>query len=143
MSDLRPLDLLEKFYEAETVFFGSGGSDFARVAAMLDDNVTVRQAAGLPWSGEYVGRDQFREMFGAMAAQWKELRVISDGASLMEGTDSVAVLTRIEAVTHDGEPFSTPFCQVFRFRDGVIVEIWPFWWDTTSVTESLKSGVKG
>jgi ketosteroid isomerase-like protein len=131
------MELLERFYAAETVFFASGGSDFAPVAAMLADDVVVHQADGLPWGGEYEGRDAFRRMFGEMASHWADLAVLREGAEYMVGPDAVTVLTAIEARTHAGEDVRTPFCQVFRFRDGVIAEIWPYWWDTATISAKL------
>lgn len=133
-----PMDLLEKFYAAETEFFGSGGTDFTPIAAMLDPDVVVHSAPGLPWGGEYRGHDGFQALFGEMGARWANLTVLRDGAEYMFGDDSVTVLTAIEAETHAGEQVRTPFCQVFRFADGVITEIWPFWFDSADISRRLE-----
>ena len=67
-----PREVLEDFYQAERKFMKAGGSQsgasFADMASTLDENVILHQSPDLPFGGEYVGHERYREWANAMSA---------------------------------------------------------------------------
>ncbi len=39
-----------------------------------------------------------------------------------------------------GEKLDWPLLQYFKFREGLILELWPFYWDTAALVDQLQRG---
>jgi ketosteroid isomerase-like protein len=106
--------------------------DFYRLAAageidqcfaLMTDDVVWHNIGSTRFSGSFHGRDGILNdllgpLFGALKGPIRTEvdHLIADG-------DFVAALTRGQAETQDGTPYNNTYCQVFRFRDGKIVEV--------------------
>jgi uncharacterized protein len=131
---------LRRFYAAEERYVASGGEDFAAVAEILHPDVVVVSAASLPYGGEWRGIEQFRRFMEAFGAAWDELEV-EDPAFVEFGDDTVIVLLTMKARSRDtGEAIHAPLCQINRFRDGLLAEVRPFYWDTAETNRVLGHG---
>lgn len=113
----------------DDLYAATGAGDFDRAEEMLTDDLVITEAAGLPMAGVYRGKGALRELY---------VRVM--------GLMDVAALDRIEtttgvdhAVTILSLRFCDPslapaqICELFRFRDGKVCEIRPYYFDPAQV----------
>lgn len=112
--------------------------DWESVAARLTEDFVVTEAEGLPMAGRYEGRNGLRDLY---------IKVM--------GTLDVVALDRVEttvgrdhAVTILSLRFADPslppaeILELFRFRDGKLAEIKPYYFDPAPVNAAarIKSG---
>lgn len=128
---------LKRFYAAEERYVASGGIDFGAVASVIHPDVVVLSAASLPYGGEWRGVEQFERFLKAFGAAWEELEV-QDPTFMEFGDDAViALLTMKAKARKTGETLHAPLCQINRFRDGLLAEVRPFYWDTAETNRVL------
>jgi uncharacterized protein len=128
---------LRRFYAAEERYVASGGSDFAAVAAVIHPDIVVWSAGSLPYGGEWRGAEQFERFLEAFSAAWEELEV-QDPKFVEVDDDAVIVLLTMKAKARKtGERLHAPLCQINRFRDGLLAEVRPFYWDTAETNRIL------
>ncbi len=133
----QPTETLNRFYEAESAYLGAGGGDFSEVAATLDPDCVIFQPASLPYGGEWRGHSGFEAWMKAFAEQWSSLQV--KDSELYPNGDVIVSKSHVYAVAKStGQDADWPLLQFFRVRNGKIVELRPFHWDTASMLEALK-----
>jgi len=95
-SALSPIDVVNRFYDAENAYMnvggGRGGADFGAVAATLDPDVVLHQAPDLPWGGEFHGHAGYEDWARKMSDAFDRLEV-KDARFLTEG-GTVVILCR-------------------------------------------------
>lgn len=114
---------IERFID--DLYTATGTGDWDKAASMLTDDFFVTEADGLPMAGVYRGRNALRELF-----------------TKVMGMVDVAGLDRIQttvggdyAITVVAFRFADPnlapaeLCELFRFRDGKVCEIKPYYFD--------------
>lgn len=104
--------------------------DFDAVGAMLDPDFLLEEAAGLPYAGTYRGVDGWRALSKAIVATWGGFR-----ARILEfpgeTADTLVVRLAISGRSRKtGTPFESTVLELWRFRDGRLREIVPYYWDT-------------
>lgn len=131
---------LARFYAAEERYVASGGDDFAAVAAVVHPDIVVWAATSLPYGGEWRGVEEFEGFLKAFGAAWEDLEVLNP--TFVEfGDDAVIVLLTMKAKARKtGKTIQAPLCQINRFRDGLLVEVRPFYWDTMETNRILGHG---
>ncbi len=132
------LDALRRFYAAEAAYLVAGGGDFGPIAATLDPDVVIRQPASVPYGGEWRGHAGFEAWMRAFAEQWAAMDVT--GSELFPVGDVVVAKSHVHA-THKptGRRVDWPLLQYFKFRDGRVLELWPFYWDTAALLGQLRA----
>ena len=130
-------ETLKRFYEAESAYLAPDGGDFSGVAATLDQDCVIVQPKSLPYGGEWRGHSGFEAWMKAFAEQWSSLQV--KNAELYPNGDVIVSKSHVYAVAKStGRDADWPLLQFFRVRNGKIVELRPFHWDTASMLEALK-----
>jgi ketosteroid isomerase-like protein len=117
------LQLVDDLYAA------TGVGDFDKAEEYLTDDFFITEADTLPFAGVYKGRTALRELY-----------------TKVMGMMDVAGLNRVEttsggdyAVTILSFEFADPelapahLCELFRFRDGKVCEIRPYYYDPASI----------
>jgi ketosteroid isomerase-like protein len=140
MADSEAVEALKRFYAAEEAYVVSGGQDFTVIAETLHEDVVMRQAASLPYGGEWRGRDGIEAWMQAVSAVWSKLEHF-DVRIFDAGDDTV--FTRARAVVTsraNGETFEFPILHQVTIRDGKVVVAEPFYWDTAALLEHLSRG---
>ena len=131
------LETLTRFYEAESAYLTSGGGDFSGVAATLDPDCVIYQPESLPYGGEWRGHSGFEAWMKAFAEQWASLEV--KDSELYPNGNVIVSKSHVYAVAKKtGRNADWPLLQFFRVRNGKIVELRPFHWDTASMLEALQ-----
>ena len=133
----QPVETLKRFYEAEAAYLASGGGDFSGIAATLDPECVLRQPRSLPYGGEWRGHSGFEAWMKAFGEQWWSLEV--KDSELYPNGDVIVSKSHVYAVAKKtGQDADWPLLQFFRLRNGKIVELLPFHWDTTRLLEALE-----
>ncbi len=113
----------------DNLYAATGVGDFDRAEEMLCDDLVITEADTLPMAGVYKGKSALRALY---------VKVM--------GMMDVAALNRIETTTgidHAVTILSFQFqdqalapahlCELFRFRDGKVCEIVPYYFDPAPV----------
>lgn len=105
-------------------FFAAGArGDLEAGLALLADDVTWTNIGSTRFSGTFRGKqalidDLLGPLFGGLKAG-----IASELEALTAEGDTVVAQTKGTAETHDGKPYNNTYCQVFRIRDGKVVEV--------------------
>ncbi len=135
--EARMLATLDSFYKAESAYLRVGGGDFAAIAATLDPECVIYQPSSLPYNGVWRGHGGFEEWMRLFTQIWASLEV-TDPEQMPVGN---VVISRSHVYAErrgSGEKLDWPLLQYFRFREGLIVELWPFYWDTATLIDQLQ-----
>ena len=131
------LETLDSFYRAESAYLQAGDGDFAAIAATLDPECVIYQPVSLSYGGEWRQHSGFEEWMRLFAQVWASLEVTEPEQMLMGNV--VINRSRVYAERRgSGEKLDSPLLQYFRFRKGLIVELWPFYWDTAKLVNQLQ-----
>ena len=103
---------------------------------MVDpDVIVICEAETLPYGGEYRGVEGFKalgqKIFGAFASMKADFH----GCTASEDT-VVAEITITLTGNKTGKTLACPALEMFKIKDGKIVEIRPFYWDTAAVNKA-------
>lgn len=137
--DAQMLETLGSFYDAESAYLRAGGGDFAAIAATLDPECVLYQPASLPYGGVWRRHSGFEAWMQSFTRIWASLEV-KDPEQIVMGS---IVMSRSHVYAErrgSGDKLDWPLLQYFRFREGLIVELWPFYWDTATLIDQLQRG---
>jgi ketosteroid isomerase-like protein len=122
------LSLTLKAYEA------SLRGSYEDFLALLHPQVRITLPASLPHGGNYEGRDGALRLRERLMAAWSDFRV--DILEHLVGADSVITMIRLQAVAkHTGRSVDTKIAEFWRFRDGQVIELSAYYFDTQAVFE--------
>lgn len=109
------------------------GSGLDAALEYLHPDVEVIEAPSMPYPGVFRGRDGFREL----AARFGEIWEFPPGKTfdyMDDGAGRVMVLTLGRAIAKQtGREVEWRLAELFTVRDGLIVEIRPYYWDTAAI----------
>lgn len=115
--------------------------DPAGVLGAYEENIVIREAASLPYGGEYHGREGAMKHAQCYMKVWDNLQTSAEqklDAEFFDAGDSVIVRWRQKAVTGNRKLDSSAV-SIYKVRDGKIVESEMFQ-DTATVLNFL--GIK-
>ena len=113
------LPVLDDLYTAMCV------NDFDRVEQLVTDDLQIIEADGLPMAGVYKGRTALRELFTEVMGMMEVAGL--ERIQTTTGGDYAAVILYFKFADPELEP--AHLCEVFRFRDGKVCEIKPYYFD--------------
>ena len=135
-----PRRVLERFYAAERAYMaGDEAAGFDAMRATLAADVVLHQSPDLPFGGEYVGPDRYRDWAEAMRAIFDQVDVRD--AEFFERGDAVVVVCRLVTRSRaTGRTMEQPMAQVVRVRDWRITEFRPFYWNVPAYAAAAATG---
>jgi ketosteroid isomerase-like protein len=116
-------DIVEALYSSSAV------GDFDTAEALFTDDFFITEAEGLPFAGLYEGKTALRQLFTKVMGM---MDVAGLDRSFLAVSDS-------EAVCHvtfrfvDASLKPAELLELFRFRDGKVCEIKPYYFDPAPV----------
>lgn len=117
-------DLAERFIAALKV------GDFDTMATLITPDFVVHEPDGLPYAGDYRGIEGWRTLTGLITAAWAGFRV-ERIEYFGETSDSLVVRLFLKGRSRKTEkPFETTVLELWRFRNGLLCEITPHYFDT-------------
>jgi ketosteroid isomerase-like protein len=119
----------EMLRTVEALYAATGSGDFDRAETMLTDDFFVTEADALPMGGTYRGKGALRELYS-------KVMEIMDVAALdvVETTAGKEHAVTILSIRFQ-DPALAParLCELFRFRDGKVCEIRPYYFDPAPI----------
>ncbi len=114
------------------VYAAAGARNWDLVESLLHPDFVLHEAAGLPFGGEWRGKDALQRCAAAMYGTWAEAKVeIHD----ITGGDTwgVTVLTLTMTPKDGGETFSQTVCEAGSFEDGLLKDLRIHYFDAAEV----------
>jgi hypothetical protein len=103
--------------------------------ALLHPQVKITLPPSVPHGGSYQGKAGARQLRERLLGAWSEFRV--EILEHLVGADSVITMIQLQAVAKaTGRPVNTRIAEFWRFRDGQVVELSAYYFDTKSVFDA-------
>lgn len=119
----------EKLAVIDALYAAAGVGDFDAAEALLTDDLVIEEAAGLPMAGTYTGRTALRNLYGDVMGMMEVAGL--ERIETTTGGDYAVTILYFRFVDPDLEP--AHLCERFRFRDGKVCEIKPYYFDPATV----------
>ncbi|WP_296678898.1 nuclear transport factor 2 family protein [Novosphingobium sp.] len=123
---VKPATLLAQIYAM------AGARDWDGVAERCAADFIVHEAPGIPYGGEWRGREALRRVAEAMYGTWHDASVQIH--EIVGGeTWAVVVLTLTMTSKRTGRTFSQTVNEAGRFEDGLLKELRIHYFDTAEI----------
>ena len=111
--------------------------EWEELTAMLSPDFVVVEADSLPYGGRQGGRDGLMNVIAGLGATYGDIGFTDP--EIIGGKDSAVALFTFSAIAKaTGRPIQMRFCEHWRFRDGLIILLEPFYFDTHAIVEAIK-----
>lgn len=129
LSDAEKLAIIEGLYAA------TGVGDFDKAETFLTDDFFITEADPMPFAGVYKGktalRDLYTKVMGMMDVAGLEITQHTAGGDY--------AVTILQFTFADPALAPAPLCEMYRFRDGKVCEIKPYYFDPAPVIAACKA----
>lgn len=125
----------------KNIYQRGGAGDFEGMAALVDPNIVVHEAASLPYGGVYHG-------IAAMGELMKTVGSFVDGFSIepkqyfVSGDDVAALIRVVGRSRATGEAIDMQVMEVWTVKNGLATVIRPFYWDTAEFSRLTNGSAK-
>jgi ketosteroid isomerase-like protein len=123
LSHEQVLQLVDALYDA------TGVGDFDKAEEYLTDDFFITEADTLPFAGVYKGKTALRDLFTKVMGMMDVAGL--NRVQTTSGGDYAVTILSFEFV----DPTLAPahLCELFRFRDGKVCEIRPYYFDPAPI----------
>jgi len=105
--------------------------------ALFDPEVTFYEASCLPYGGAHKGLEATKRAFGELAASFSKMH--SEFEALLASRDIVILYQTIAfEAARTGKTGGFPVAELFRFRNGRIIEWRAHYFDACAMAEALR-----
>lgn len=120
------------------LFAATGGGDWNTAESMLTADFLVSEADTLPFAGVYRGPGALQKLFEIVMASAGVVGL--DIHEITAGGDRVVAL--LDLLLEGTPPARVPLAETFRFRDGKVCEIRPYYYDPTPIVSAVAARKK-
>ena len=110
--------------------------EWDQVTAMLDPDFEVIEAESLPYGGRYKGPEGLMQVVMGLGANYDNIK-LSDFEVVGSGETVLGLFTFEANAKSTGRPIKMRFCEHWKFRDGKIILLEPFYFDTHAIHKAL------
>eukprot|EP01041_Mallomonas_annulata_P029381 gene29381-51366_t len=125
------LQLVDDLYAA------TGVGDFDKAEEYLTDDFFITEADALPFAGVYKGRTALRDLYSKVMGMM-DVSGLNRVQTTSGGDYAVTILSFEFA---DPKLAPAHLCELFRFRDGKICEIRPYYFDPAPVVAACEAKI--
>ncbi|TXK35495.1 nuclear transport factor 2 family protein [Nonomuraea sp. C10] len=134
--------VMERFYAAEAAYVAAGGfgqASYEDVAALLDPEVVLHQAPGLPFTGTgtWRGHDGMERFLARFSEVWESMEFLEQEHWGDKNTLVVRNRVRFRARA-TGREVDTSIMQLITVKNGRMVECRPFYWDPGAIADACR-----
>ena len=123
------VQVVQGVYEA----FNKG--DVPGVLAALDQEIEIVEAESLPYTGVYRGHAGVSQLMAGMGAAWEVFDTRLE--RLIDHGDEVIAFLQIKGkLRGSARPIEMPVIEVWELREGKVVSIRAFYWDTAAIASA-------
>ncbi|WP_244483435.1 nuclear transport factor 2 family protein [Mesorhizobium sp. 1M-11] len=126
------MPLLERMFEVELGFLRSEEKDVESLARAFHPDVVVHEPASLPYAGDWKGLEGIAALLGRMSEVWSDMAVADMTAARVEDTVFMACTLKLTSRA-TGAVIEQPFAEVLHFRNGLLLDGTPFYYDTAGI----------
>lgn len=137
---LPPLKMLQRMFEVEMSFMQSESRDIAILAKAFHPDVVIHEPTSLPYSGDWKGLPGIAALMRAMSQTFSKMAVEDLSCSGSAEKLHVSCFLHMTSRT-TGVEIRQPFAQILRFRDGLLIEGTPFYFDTAEIEAALRESL--
>ncbi|AUX42405.1 uncharacterized protein SOCE26_038360 [Sorangium cellulosum] len=112
--------------------------DFETILSFMDPDLVIQEAESLPYGGTYHGPEGFHRLIARVFESVRSLHVEVEGM-LADGDQVIAMLRVKLGLKGSDREFETKVAEYWRLRDGKVIELRPFYWDTAALVSALRS----
>lgn len=117
-------------------YFKAAHRDLDALLVLIDPEGAIYVPPSLPYGGFYRGHEGFRQAVAAYGRAWTDVE--STDFEFFASGDTVMVLSRMRArAVTSGRTINMPVAELFRMKNGKVVEVWPFNYDTAAMLDVL------
>lgn len=125
------IKIVKRFYQ----YLDEGDRDGA-YANTFSEDCKLFEADALPYGGAYRGRDVMKEVLAGVMARFDEFEC--EIRNYLAGNDEVVVHLNLKGIGRESrKPFSIPAMELWKIRDGKVVELRPFLFDSAAMADVL------
>jgi len=128
--------LLERMFAVEFDFMRSGNGDVGPLARAYHPDVVVHEPASLPYPGDWVGLEGIGTLLRKMDEVWSDMRVEDMQAARAGDVVYMNATLHLKARA-SGAEIEQPFAEVLRFKNGLLLDGTPFYYDTSAILAAL------
>jgi ketosteroid isomerase-like protein len=121
----------------EQIYAAANADDLEGVAARLHPDVVLRQAPSLPYGGECVGREAAMGCLLKMFAEYWDVGALTVPGIAVDGDLVISAVGLTAVARPTGRSVFMPFRECLRLRDGLVVDLQPFYYDTAAIAEAF------
>jgi ketosteroid isomerase-like protein len=114
--------------------------DLAGVLEAYDPDIVIREASSLPYGGVYDGLEGALRHASAYGQAWAALQAPADMVTdpvFLDAGEYAVVLWRQRGLASDGRKLDLPAVNIYKMRDGKIIESQMFHADTKAILQFL------
>lgn len=113
----------------DDLYASTGVGDFDTAETLLTDDLVIVEADGLPMEGTYTGRTALRELYTKVMGMMEVAGL--ERVQTTTGGDYAVTILHFKFADPSLEP--AHLCELFRFRDGKVCEIKPYYFDQATI----------
>lgn len=113
----------------QAIFDASAKEDWNTVKSLLHDDIQVFEADSLPYAGVFKGPDNFVALNQKVFNTWDDSHNTIDHI-VADGEYVVILGSMAGRGKATGKAFSVPLAAVWQLKDGKVIEVRPFYFDT-------------
>lgn len=113
----------------DELYAATGAGDWDRIESLLTDDFVVSEADTLPMAGVYRGKGALKELYTSVFTLLDAAGL--DRVQTTVGGDYAVTILSIRFADPSLAP--AEICELFRFRDGKLCEIKPYYYDPAPV----------
>jgi SnoaL-like domain len=127
----------EKRAIIEALYAATGVGDFDTAETYLTDDFFITEAAGLPYAGVYRGKTALRELYTKVLGMMDVAGLEIAAHCTAEGEDYACTILQFSFTDPTLAP--APLAEMYRFRDGKVCEIKPYYFELAPIIAACKA----
>lgn len=113
-------------------------ADGARMEALCHPELVVEDPASLPFGGAYRGFAGLLDVAGKLFAAIEDCRIEPQAALGEPDGDEFVLRQRLTGrAARTGKAIEMEILEHYRFKDGLLIGVRPFYWDTAALLELI------
>lgn len=103
------------------------------VRPLVADDVVLHVPKGLPFGGDYRGFEGYKEILGKIGEFFTDLKGGPREFATVRNK-VIAMTTLTGRIAKNGRPISFPLTDIWEIKDGKVIEITAFYYDTREIS---------
>ena len=130
------MELLTRMFDVELRFLQSDKPELRMLATAFHPDVVVHEPKSLPYAGDWTGFEGIGALFRRMREVWSDLKV--EKLETTRDGDAVFMACTIHLTSRaSGVSVAQPFAEVLRFKNDLLIEGTPFYYDTAEILSAI------